>query len=390
MRIILDNGAYSLRNMGDVAMLQMSVRRLREMVKEPELLILTTAPEMLQRYCPGTSALSVSSRDCAYQSKCPARSEWSETWNRWMRRWRPVSDEAREFERALEGADAVFVGGGGFLNDINPYQTRPLLRMIIDSARRGKKTALFSQGLGPLTDPELTALLRLACAAGVPSGLRESLYGPEILSRARAKPSQYAITGDDAVEMAWERGAAVDGKALGFSVRQVAYSEIESSHLQTVAWALQHLRERLGTTIVPLPISFNPHERDDEVIGKVTGAAGMRNGMDTPQALIASVAECRVLVTGTYHAAVFALARGIPCVCFYASVYYGNKLTGLAGQFPGGCRVVDMASSQAGEQLVRNAIELWEMTGRDLGARLRQSAQTQVESARGFYQRVTA
>jgi polysaccharide pyruvyl transferase WcaK-like protein len=386
MRIILDNGAYTLRNMGDVAMLQVTVKRLRAMVREPELMILTTSPDLLQRYCPGTVALAVKPRDCAYESDCPARSNWGETWARLKLRWRSLPFEAREFQKTLEGAEAVFLCGGGFLNDINPYQTRPVLRMLTDAARRGKRTALFSQGLGPLESPELIALLRRTCETGVRSALRESLHGPEIMKRARAKPGQYAITGDDAVELAWEREPARNGNKLGFSVRQVGYSAIESRHLQTTARALQALMKRLGTEIVPLPVSFNTHERDHEIIAQVTGSAVPQEVTDTPEALIHATAECRVLVTGTYHAAVFGLALGIPCVCFYVSIYYRNKMEGLARQFLAGCEVVDLNAPDACEELVKCAERLWDASGSLLCSGLRKSAQEQVHCGRRFYQ----
>jgi colanic acid/amylovoran biosynthesis protein len=185
MRIILDNGAYSLRNMGDVAMLQTTLKRLRAMVREPEILILTTNPLLLPRYCSGTIPLAVESRDCQYASNSPAPSDWAETWARLKRNWRSVPASGRVFHEAFEGADAVFLCGGGFLNDMNPHQTRPVLRMLTDAALRGKRTALFSQGLGPLESPELLRLLRRMCQSGTPTALRSDSC---VRKAARAAP----------------------------------------------------------------------------------------------------------------------------------------------------------------------------------------------------------
>ena len=388
MKIILDNGAYTLRNMGDVAMLQAAVERMRAMVANPELCILTTSPELLKRYCPGTVPLTVKSRDCLFESDRPTASDLNEAWRRMKGFWRSVPLEAREFQQALDESEAVFLCGGGFLNDINPYQTRPVLRMLADAARRGKRTGLFSQGLGPLEDPELVRLLRRTCNAGVPVAVRESLYGPEILSRCGAGPGQVAITGDDAIEMAWANGQAAGGNALGFSIRQVSYSEVESRHLETIRGVMAELRNRLAVKIVGLPVSFNTHEKDSEVLAVVTGTAVAPSAMDTPERLIAAAAECRVVVTGTYHAAVFALAQGIPCVCFYVSTYYRNKLEGLAKQFPGGCVAVNLNAERATERILNEAFRFWESSGGDLCSRLRKSAEEQVRSARSFYGRV--
>ena len=387
MRIILDNGAYSLRNMGDVAMLQTSLKRVRAMVREAEVMILTTNPDLLPRYCPGAIPLSVESRDSLYRSDLPAQSHWAETWARMKQRWGRVQPNAFPFQQAMGQADAVFLCGGGFLNDINPYQTRPVLRMLRDAALQGKRTAMFSQGLGPLGSPELIMLLRRMCHAGTPIALRENLYGPEILARAHAEPGQFSITGDDAVEMAWEAGPAENPKALGFSVRQVAYSGIESPHLEALALALKDLSRQLSTSIVALPVSFNSHERDHEVIAQVIGSQSPRHELESPESLIAEVARCRVLVTGTYHAAVFALARGIPCVCFYVSTYYRSKMEGLAAQFPGGCQVVDLEADQPRERLVGATMRLWDKSSKELCVGLRKQAETQIELGKSFYQR---
>lgn len=384
MRLILDNGAYSLRNMGDVAMLQVSVKRLRHLLRNPELMILTCSPELLRRYFPDAVPLNIPSRDAGYESNLPARSTWGEAWARLKVRWRRAPVEAREFQKALDGAEGVFLCGGGFLNDLNPYQTRPVLRMLTAASLCGKRTAMFSQGLGPLASPELIALLRRACGAGGLIALRESVYGPEILRRAQCAPEQYFITGDDAVEMAWERGVAPDGNALGFSLRQVAYSEIEHKHLSTLAGVLQTLKKKLGTNICSLPISFNSHERDHEVIAEILRSQPV-SGLDAPEALIDATACCRVLLTGTYHAAVFALSRGIPCVCFYASTYYRNKLEGLSKQFPGGCEVIDLASNDSAASLVNATLRLWDSAGKLLAGSLTQHAEAQVQAARRFY-----
>ncbi|HLH56001.1 MAG TPA: polysaccharide pyruvyl transferase family protein [Verrucomicrobiae bacterium] len=385
MRIILDNGAYTLRNMGDVAMLQASVRRLRELADRPELMVLTTNPQLLNRYCPGTIPLSVKSRDAGYAPLRPAGSPWAEWWARFKLRWKRVPKEAVEFQNALAPAHAVFLCGGGFLNDLNPYQTRPVLRMLTDAAARGKRVAMFSQGLGPLESPELLSLLGMACRAGVKVALREPLHGVEILERAGANAARYSITGDDAIEAAVEHRNVVDQTALGFSIRQVAYSEVESKHLEIAGSALDELATRLSAQVVPLPVSFNSHESDHAVISKLTGAEVPELGADEPEALIRATGRCRLVVTGTYHAAVFALAQGIPCVSFYVSTYYRNKMDGLSRQFPGGCKLVDLNLPDARVRLIQSALEFWETTRNSLSQELRAAASEQVLVARGFY-----
>jgi polysaccharide pyruvyl transferase WcaK-like protein len=60
------------------------------------------------------------------------------------------------------------------------------------------------------------------------------------------------------------------------------------------------------------------------------------NGTDD---LLARVAACRIVVTGSYHAAVIALSMGVSIVAIAGSDYYIRKFRGLASQFDGLCRV---------------------------------------------------
>lgn len=384
MRIIIDNGAHTLRNVGDIAMLQVAIQRIRECYPRAELMVLTTRPDLLPRYCPGTTPLSVASRDASYDPHRPALPRWKERWQRTLRQTLGFPPEAREFQDAFATAGAVVLTGGGFLNDLNPTQTRSVLRMLAHAGRQGKRIALFSQGLGPLLSPELLSLLNDVCRHGAYIGLRERCRGPQIVGSTGATPGHFCVTGDDAIELAWRENPLPAGDALGFSLRQIAYSGIEAGHREKLSATLKQLREILKAELVPLPVSFNPHEADPEAIQQVLGTAFDSAGMDSPEVLIGNVARCRVLVTGTYHAAVFALSRGIPCVGFYASPYYRDKFEGLALQFPGGLEIVDLNLPSAVDTLVAAARRLWRLPAPDR-AGLQTAAGEQVKAGRSFY-----
>ncbi|HRT08731.1 MAG TPA: polysaccharide pyruvyl transferase family protein [Candidatus Paceibacterota bacterium] len=385
MRIIVDNGAYTLRNMGDVAMLQVALRRLRLQHPDAECRVLTTRPDLLGRYCPGTLPLAVASRDAAYDPARPAGSARREAWRRFKRRCGLYPRQGREFLQALAGADLVVVAGGGFLNDLNPLQTRAVLRMLADAGARGQTTALVSQGLGPLENPELVGLLADACRAGARVGLREARRGPEILARAGVGREQYRVTGDDALELAWERPATPGGQAIGFSVRQTDYAGVQDPHLEAVRRVLERLLQRHHTRLVALPISFNSFEDDCRTIARVTGWEPPADPLDDPATIIQAAGTCRLVVTGTYHAAVFALAQGVPCVCFHASPYYRDKMEGLADQFPVGCEFVDLGETGAEVRLEDAATRLWSQAG-ELRAALKARAGEQVTAGQRFYQ----
>jgi polysaccharide pyruvyl transferase WcaK-like protein len=382
-RILFYAGAHALRNMGDVAMLQVALRRVRQAHPRAELTVLTTRPDLLARYCPQTTALPFQFGELGYQPEEPALPRWRERWRTVRRRVFAQPRQPREFREMLSSADLLLASGGGYLNDLNPTQTRAVFRMLDDAGARGKRTALFSLGLGPLQSPELLGLLRRVGRRDARVGLRERCRGPEILRRAGFSRDRFAVTGDDAVELAWERPPS-QGTALGFGLRQVGYSGIHPAHQPRLRQTLDQLQQTLQTAIVPLPVSFYDYENDSKAIAEVAGTSPEPDGLDDPQVLIGNVSRCRVLVTGTYHPAVFALALGIPCVCFYASPYYRDKLEGLAGQFPHGCELVNLADPDAQRRMINLTLQLWKFP-EESRTRLCHLAREQVEIGRRFY-----
>jgi colanic acid/amylovoran biosynthesis protein len=60
------------------------------------------------------------------------------------------------------------------------------------------------------------------------------------------------------------------------------------------------------------------------------------------ESLFAAIDSCRFVVTGTYHAGVFALSRGRPVIALASNQHYSQKFRGLAAYFGGACSVVDL------------------------------------------------
>jgi colanic acid/amylovoran biosynthesis protein len=103
--------------------------------------------------------------------------------------------------------------------------------------------------------------------------------------------------------------------------------------------------------------------------------------------VIKQVALCRVVVTGAYHAAVFALAQGIPVVGLAKSTYFVNKLLGLEDQFGEGCQTVFLNEPDLPRRLY-NAIEIaWISADRNRG-KLQTAAIRQIELSRRSYERI--
>lgn len=387
MRIILDNGAHTLRNMGDVAMLQTAIGRIRDLHPAAELAVLTTRPDLLPRYCPGTKPLSAASRNAACLPPGSDNGAWKRAWRCVKGLASPAKADPAEFLGEFAQADAVLVAGGGFLNDLNPLQTQATLQMVLEARKQGKLAALFGQGLGPLTNGGFINLLREALQTGCYLGVREGRRGPQLVNGPHETRARVAVTGDDAVELGSSSQKAGTGDLLGFSARQIDYSGMEEPHLLRVREGLERLRETLATRVVGLPISFNSYEDDPKVIAKVTSQAVISDDLDDPAALIQAASRCRLVVTGTYHAAVFALSQGVPALCFYSSPYYLYKMEGLVDQFPHGCELVDLCRDDAAAVIARRGVELWAQSPA-LRPVLRDAAARQTRAGRAFYGQV--
>ena len=106
-------------------------------------------------------------------------------------------------------------------------------------------------------------------------------------------------------------------------------------------------------------------------------------------ALIERVSHCRLVVTGSYHCAVFALSQGIPSVCIYNSEYYALKFRGLANQFGIGCAVIDRSGAMFREQLRDAILESWR-TADETRPTLLRAAESQVEAGRRAYDALCA
>jgi polysaccharide pyruvyl transferase WcaK-like protein len=120
------------------------------------------------------------------------------------------------------------------------------------------------------------------------------------------------------------------------------------------------------------------HRRRWNLAGHVIGS---------PLETIEDVGRCRVVVTGTFHPAVFALSQGIPVVALAQSTLYVEKFLGLADQFKGGCQIVRLDDEQLGTNLERAIDRAWSSAG-ELRPQLLETAAAMIERGHAGYQRL--
>jgi colanic acid/amylovoran biosynthesis protein len=199
--------------------------------------------------------------------------------------------------------------------------------------------------------------------------------------------SRTVVTGDDAIELAYENRQEALGSKIGFNFRLADYSETTHEEADTVRDAVSISSTRCDAAVVPVPISRQPWEDDLESFQKLfpagTAGSGIASIPVTPAATIRIVSDCRVVVTSSYHAAVFALSQGIPVLAVAKSQYYVDKFQGLADQFGRGVRTASVNNSDTAV-LAAAIEELWHGAP-GMRAELLTAALAQIEKGRDFY-----
>ena len=423
MRVIvatgLNTGAAEYKNMGDVAMLQVAVTRLMGLWPAAEIEVLTESPSNLAHYCPGARPLPRMGCMCwigdrillgRYHQFFP---KWASTrlsnLKRVIRLQCPAllellihlrlsiwdgNGRRKDFNRFLESLKnfdlLVVCGSGGFADSCQEWNLS-ILGTIEAAMRRGIPVVMFGQGMGPLKDPVVLSRAKAVLPEVALITLRGSRGGLPLLESIGVPSARVLTTGDEAVELAYTARGNEPGCGIGINLRVAPYAHVKTHTVEKVGPVLQEFARRHNAPLFPIPIAFHEFANDQEAIRRLLeGFDDESDGglsLNTPQMLIKQVARCRIVVTGAYHAAVFALAQGIPVVCLANSPYYLAKFQGLEELFGIGCTIVMLGEPDFPSKLAIAIESTWNSAE---GARLPllRSALRQVEKSRGAYQQI--
>jgi colanic acid/amylovoran biosynthesis protein len=423
MRIIvatgLNIGTAEYKNMGDVAMLQVAVARLLSLWPAARIEVLTESASNLARFCPDAKPLPRAG--CMY---------WVGDrvllgrYHRFLPRWVSVRlsalkravglhwpallellihlrlslwerngrhNDFKVFMDALKNNDLLVVcGSGGFADSCREWNLS-ILGTMEAAIRRGKPVAMFGQGMGPLNDPVVLSRAAHVFPKVTLITLRGNSGGLPLLESIGVASAEVLTTGDEAVELAYAARVEEPGSEVGINLRVASYAGVGTNVIEIVGAVLQEFALRHMTGLLPIPIAFHECAQDHETIRRLlAGFDDESDGglsLDTPMKLIKQTARCRMVVTGAYHAAVFALAQGIPVVCLSDSSYYLAKFKGLEDLFGVGCTIVMLSEPDLPGRLA-TAIDISWNSADAVRLSLLQSSLRQIERSRGAYQRV--
>jgi polysaccharide pyruvyl transferase WcaK-like protein len=417
-RIVVENGMHSLTNMGDVAMLQVLVSRIGKLWPNASIEVITDAPDLLAAYCPNAMPVPARGRKLWFAHKAifgdrvhrflprsasyPVRNLERTMRCQWPTLARAIIQSRMKLRRvdgtevgayldSLFASDLVLFSGGGDINDTFPDFAMTLLDVMTIAFRRGIRTALLGQGFGPIRDQKLWARAKGVLPSVDIICTRESRAGVPLLHSLGVRPSRLITTGDDAIELAYDARAEELGTGIGVNLRVVDYSGVDSTVVERIRPLLHDAARKHGASLIPVPIARLDRESDVRSIRQIL--AGYDDGSDggqnlsSPLKVIKQVARCRVVVTGSYHAGVFALSQGIPVVGLVKSPYYADKFLGLADQFGAGCQVIFLDEEQFREKLAEAIDTAWR-AAEHLRLPLLEAAKRQIEVGWDAYRRV--
>jgi polysaccharide pyruvyl transferase WcaK-like protein len=423
MRIVVDtalnSGLAEYSNMGDVAMLQVAVRRLQRLWPSARIEVLTESPTNLALFCPGAKSLLRAGRDLwigkhaivggfdrflprtgavalidlsiACRRRYPATFRFLLDLRLTIRDRSNVKPDVNTFLEAMEHADLFVVcGAGGFTDDTREWNIS-ILDTIEEAIQRNIPVVMFGPGLGPLSDPEMLGRARKILPKVSLLTLRGGRGGSAVAQSLGVNSSQILTTGDEAVEIAYEAREKEPGRAVGINLRVASYSNVNGDMIDGLRPVLHEFARRHNVPLIAVPIAFHAWANDHVTIRRLLqGFDDHSDGgitLDTPLKVIRQVGRCRIVVTGAYHAAVFAMSQGIPIVGLSASDDYTAKFLGLEDQFGLGCETVFLGASDASERVAAAAERAWQLAEK-VRLPMQEAARRQIALSQGAYERI--
>lgn len=415
MRILIEQSGYPLTNMGDLAMLQVTIARLQKFWPDAQIEVFASALDRLAKFCPSTHPLKSSSHDMwfypffkplyglvphvltpylpelewKFRRNFPSIARSLILFKLKIRKGNSV--DFNSFIKAIDAADLVVCSGGGYITDVFAQKTITALGIISLAAKLGKPTVMLGQGLGPLKNPKLYYKAKDVLPSLDLITLREKRSGVSLLDSFGIPPNRFNVTGDDAIELAYNARNPELGNGIGINLRIADYANVSSSSITDIKLVLHTFAKHKDAPLIPVPIEFLELRSDCKAIQQLLkGYDDISNGgqnLTNPIEIIKQAGLCRVVITGSYHAGVFALSQGIPVVALIKSEYYKDKFMGLADQFGVGCEMVFLNDENLREKLM-SAIENAWILSEALRPKLLKAAQEQIKLGHAAYQRV--
>jgi len=379
MRILVEQSAYGMTNHGDTAMLQVSVRRLEKLWAKAYIEVITSNAALPKEYCPTAHPLVDTWHERSQQVYLLADHQID------------VIGQEKGHVDAVRKADFVMASGGGYIKDTFLSHGAEVLARLEEAINMSKPIAVMGQGFEPLSNPALRAKAQCVLPESELVGCRERRIGRATLVALGVDPTRIVVTGDDSVELSYRERLPAVGAGIGVNLRVAWYSGVDERKVEILREVLHRAARKHGAPLIPLPISMrSPSDAEyiKQLLKGYTYATNIGGGnLDDPLKIIGQTGRCRVVVAGSYHAAVFALSQGIPVIGLSQSPNYMNKFQGLNAQFGDDCHVLSFDDVDFPMKFAHALDQAWE-TAEQARPGLLENAEHQIEAGLAAYQRL--
>lgn len=391
-RILLLGGEHYHRSVGDVAMLSVAVDQLRLAFPSAELLVATASAVRLGQFVAGVKpavleggvrgrfgrveyaagrilpeALLAFAFTLATRGRVIVR--------RVVRFGRPETpgpvtgpglDAAPDpgqgvggqaLDRHIAGVDLLVVYGGGYLADADRDKALMALGAMRRATALGIPYVLTGQGIGPVDDPVLLAAARQELPRASAIGTREQRLSAMTLTACDVPSERICFTGDDAL-LLLEQGRRPEARELvGLSYRTAVYLGLTVDNVRTVHDSVRAWLADRDPQWLPIVTSTYGDE-DLAGVRQVVSAhdAQLSATRPDPSDVIDAIRHCSLVVSSTYHAALFAAGAGIPTLAFGGTDYGLAKLHGIREALGPICAVLDVRAGVS-PAAVANALD---------------------------------
>lgn len=360
MRFLIENGSNDLNNLGDIAMLQVCLERLREHWPGARLDVITRDPAALGQHLPQAQASLIQYPAAWVTGRTLLTDKWPDPARALLQRLEASATTRFRFlhnpmdSGLLEVTDALVHAGAGILTDTFAAAAARRFVQFEEAVSRGLPTGLFGQGIGPLTIPSLRRRAGKLLRQVDWISARDPVTHAFLLDELGVDGERVLVSGDDALVLGHRSRPAQSGQELGLSLRRDRYNEITRGDLD---WLRSEITSPLaqdalrGRRFVPLAIHSQDRSTTDEVFRALPEDQALPWHDHRVESLLQSVGRCCLVISTTYHGAVFALSMGLPVICLFRSDYYRLKFEGLAELFPSNCRRLDLGHAAAADSL---------------------------------------
>lgn len=408
-RALVECSTYTMNNIGDKAMLAALSQRLYERFPGIELHIVTCDPQGIREVIPDAVPFQISER---VQWSFFRRifkgynnlDDFVETAETDYALRQIYGDEARiqfealrandsergwaDLKKLIEKIDFAIVMGGGYFSDAFPYHTHGIFETLDTAMLAGKPAFIMGAGFEPVKNIPL----RRAASAVLPRlsliGTREEKVSRSVLDEFGVHAERILFLGDEALMLSHNVALKPLGNDLGINYRLASYANTEGVNNDVLARTIATTVKKLQANLRPLPISLYAPS-DPDAIRKLLELVDIPSdggvNIKTPEQLIRETQNCRVVVTGSYHAAVFAFAQGIPAVMLANTLHYITKMQGLADQFGG--TVIQISDPELDEKLAKAIEDEW-LNADDRREKRLQTVQKLVEANQHAYDKL--